>query len=111
MLARDCARGVELREVDIWGNPPFGIDPPHNHLVFFDRDSLHQCGELEAQSASYDFVILPISSFGNLKPQPSNFPDKKRIVFFLFADCRYRTVSRANDRVVGQRQDFLEIIS
>jgi hypothetical protein len=42
---------------------------------------------------------------------PSNFARKERIVCFFFADRRYRTVSRANDRVVGQRQDFLEIIS
>ena len=55
-------------------------------------------------------ALVTSETTSNLKRQTSNFASKERIVSFLFADCRYRTVSRANDRVVGQRQDFLEII-
>jgi hypothetical protein len=41
----------------------------------------------------------------------SNFAREKRIVLFLFAHGRHRAVSRANDRLVGQREYFLEIVS
>ena len=41
MLARDCARGIKLREVDIWGNPAFWINTSNNHLALFDCDALH----------------------------------------------------------------------
>ncbi len=56
--------------------------------------------------------LLRHSSFvlRHLVDLPSNFASKERIVFFLLAYCCHRAVSRANDRVVGQRQDFLEII-
>src|SRR6266542_6570849 len=35
---------------------------------------------------------------------------KKGVVPLLFADCGHRAVTRANDRLVRQCQDFLEII-
>src|SRR5438067_12690983 len=39
-----------------------------------------------------------------------NFPNKKRIVFLLFAHARYWSVTGTNDRLVGQCQNFLEVI-
>src|SRR5437773_11007005 len=36
---------------------------------------------------------------------------KKRIVLFFFSNRRHRSVTRTNDRLIRQRQDFLEIIS
>src|SRR5206468_4242997 len=56
--------------------------------------------------------------FAPMRPTPtkpmfmkSNFAREKRIALFLFAHCRHRAGSWANDRLVGQREYFLEIVS
>src|SRR5205823_8685656 len=63
-------------------------------------------------------VRQPRSSYSALstsrtyvKSQPSlHLPGKKWIVLFFFSNRRHRSVTRTNDGLIGQRQDFLEII-
>src|SRR5207237_10359973 len=47
----------------------------------------------------------------NLKPQTLNFVCEEGIMLLLFAHARHRPVPGTNDCLVGQRQNFLEIIS
>ena len=58
MLARDCARGVELREVDLWRDSAIGIDPPDNHMVLLDCDTLHNLLVLLDVQKCVDFCAL-----------------------------------------------------
>src|SRR5437762_4959772 len=56
--------------------------------------------------------------FPPMRPTPTkpmfisilDLPCKERIVLFLFSNRRHRSVTRANDRLIRQRQNFLEII-
>src|SRR5579863_9445616 len=58
MLARNCVRGVERREVDIWRYSTAWIDSPDNHLVPFECDALHNLLILLNIQKCIDFCVL-----------------------------------------------------
>ena len=59
-LARATVSRVELREVDLRRDPALGIEPPDNHLVLFDGDTLHNLLALLNVQKGIDFLHISI---------------------------------------------------